>query len=410
MKQKNLILVAVAVGCGLVAAFLTSQIGAKPSNSEQVEVPVAAKDLTVGTKLSKDELKKLVTYKKFNKDALPSAYAAAEDELADKRLIRTVRAGEPFNPQDLTTNAPISPPPGFNMMSFNVTPEKIAGGFAGPGSRVDVLASLRLQKENKTASFPLFIDMLVLAVNTDTQYGQQGAFANAGNVSVAVTPKQALLLHAALNRGADLRLVLRNPDNPPVWDKILTEQQIWALLRDDPKGSGPNGDDPGTEDPSATQKKDVVKLPVATEDLPAGTQLTPELIQNKFKDVEITPPAPGNIVQDLREHTGKYLTKDLAANQYVPRSFLGDKPGKPGPTEGSTQKEPLKVPPVLPKEKPVYWDTTVQTSNGIKKYRFQLMKGGEYKYVGEVKEDGTVVPGKNPNIPHPPSPPASEPA
>ena len=30
MKQKNLILMVVAVGCGLVAAFLTTQINAKP--------------------------------------------------------------------------------------------------------------------------------------------------------------------------------------------------------------------------------------------------------------------------------------------------------------------------------------------------------------------------------------------
>ena len=37
MKQKNLILMVVAVGCGLVAAFLTTQINAKPK-VEKVEV------------------------------------------------------------------------------------------------------------------------------------------------------------------------------------------------------------------------------------------------------------------------------------------------------------------------------------------------------------------------------------
>ena len=48
MKQKNVILMVVAVGCGLVAAFLTTQINAKPK-VEQVEVVVALKDLPVGT-------------------------------------------------------------------------------------------------------------------------------------------------------------------------------------------------------------------------------------------------------------------------------------------------------------------------------------------------------------------------
>ena len=54
MKQKNLILMVVAVGCGLVAAFLTTQINAKPK-VEKVEVLVAAKDLPVGTMFTKED-------------------------------------------------------------------------------------------------------------------------------------------------------------------------------------------------------------------------------------------------------------------------------------------------------------------------------------------------------------------
>ena len=58
MKQKNMILIAVAVGCGLVAAFLTTQMSAKTPKDEGVEIPVAAKELSVGTKLNKDSLEK----------------------------------------------------------------------------------------------------------------------------------------------------------------------------------------------------------------------------------------------------------------------------------------------------------------------------------------------------------------
>src|SRR5206468_11176458 len=60
MKQKNLILMVVAVGCGLVAAFLTSQMSARSSAVEQVEVIVAAKDLPVGTMLGKEDRKSVV--------------------------------------------------------------------------------------------------------------------------------------------------------------------------------------------------------------------------------------------------------------------------------------------------------------------------------------------------------------
>ena len=135
MKQKNLILVAVAVGCGLVAAFLTSQMNAKPA-VVQVSVPVAAKDLSIGTKLSKDELKEYVQMKKVNKDLLPQAYVATEEEVADKWLKRTIRAGEMFNPADLSAAASISPPPGMGMVTIAADATQAVSGFAGPGARV----------------------------------------------------------------------------------------------------------------------------------------------------------------------------------------------------------------------------------------------------------------------------------
>ena len=83
MKQKNMILMTVAVGCGLVAAFLTSQMSGKSSQSEQVEVLVAAKDLPVGTQLSRDDLKTSVKKRKMPKDGLPPAFVVDENVLVD---------------------------------------------------------------------------------------------------------------------------------------------------------------------------------------------------------------------------------------------------------------------------------------------------------------------------------------
>jgi pilus assembly protein CpaB len=44
MAQRNLLLMVVAVGCGLGAAFLTTRISAEPK-IEQIEVFVAAKNI-----------------------------------------------------------------------------------------------------------------------------------------------------------------------------------------------------------------------------------------------------------------------------------------------------------------------------------------------------------------------------
>lgn len=403
MKQKNLILVAVAVGCGLVAAFLTSQIGAKSAAVEQVEIPVAAKELPIGTKLSKEQIDTFVTYKKFSKDSVPASYVSIREDMFDKRLVRTIRAGEPFDPKDLTLNAPITPPAGFNMMTFHATPEKGVAGFAGPGSRVDILCSVRAKKTGTVEVFPLLLDMLVLAIDANIQGAQQGSFQNMSMCSLAVNNTHARLLHAAINRGADLRLILRNTDQPAVWDKVWTEEEIWAVLKDqEPTTTGVAGNGVVT-----------VKLPVPVEDLPAGTELTPDVIEKKFKLMEISPPAPIQFTLDLKEHSGRYLLKDLAADQFVPRSALGEKNQQPKPGPDLSQAPTEKTQPADPttpkvEEKPVYWHATIQTANGVKKYRYRVIDG-EYRYEGEVKDDGSVAkPAKSPNQVTPPATPAPE--
>src|SRR5262245_37592452 len=117
MKQKNIILLVVAVGCGIVAAVLTSQMRAG-THVEQVDVLVAAKDLPVGTNLTREEVEKggLVKVKKMPKDGLPPAYVVDKEQLIDKRLARPLRAEETFNPQDLTKGGVITLPAGHSMV------------------------------------------------------------------------------------------------------------------------------------------------------------------------------------------------------------------------------------------------------------------------------------------------------
>lgn len=404
MRQKNLMLVAVAVGCGLVAAFLTSQMSAGPAPVvETVEIPVASKDLPVGTMLKRSDLKGLVTYKKFPKENLPAAFAATEDELMDKRLMRMQRAGESFNPADLTSNAPIQPPPGFNLFTIPSTMVDAGAGFVGPGSKVDVVCSVIMKSlGNRAIVFPLLIDQLVLAIDDKTQFNPQGTFVGLSMVSLALTNDHILLMKAANTRGAQISLVLRNTEKTPVWKKIFTENEIWAILADDPKL---------TYDPDGTprEKKEdpsTIKLPVPTVDLPAGTLITAELIEEKITFVDFTPPAPGNIVQDLLEFEGKYLTQAVVANQFIPKSFLGGKPTKNGSADDDTPVAPKSA--LLEPEQPkpadtkaptpkvvvpqtVHHDVNIHTPFGTRVLRYEKLANGEYKYLGELRRNGTIA-------------------
>src|SRR5262249_52351324 len=70
----------------------------QPRSPVLVDVLVAAKDLPVGTKFTREELEKAVKVRKVPKDNLLPGYVGSADELVNKRLTRSVRADEIINP------------------------------------------------------------------------------------------------------------------------------------------------------------------------------------------------------------------------------------------------------------------------------------------------------------------------
>ncbi len=428
MKQKNVVLVVVAVVCGLAAAVLTSQMSAgskKPADT--IPVLVAVKDIPVGTRLAKEELDNYLETKSFTKETVPQQYIATKEDMADKRTTRTIRKGDSFNPHDLTKFASLNPPKGFNMMSIHCTLEQGVSGFAGPGAKVDVLASIpvrdrRKQQNGETIPYvvPLFIDMLVLAVDSQAQVSpESNVVPTMSMVSMAVTPEQSLLMHAAVNRNCALRLVLRNQEQTPNYERVFTHKELWSILANEPEF---DADPAEGKLPDQGEKVEKVKIAFAREDLPAGLQLTAEAITDKFEMKEVAKPLPPQAIENLRDHTGKYLTSKLSAGQFVPKSFVGDKEAKPAPTPADGAKPKFAPPadpaapaaPAAPKKgetPPVFHDFTVQSPNGVKKYRYQKLPNGEFKFLGEVPHDGNPdrVPAADESKAKPKADPQAEP-
>ena len=316
----------------------------------------------------------------------PQVFVGNIDDLADKRVVRTIRKGDSFNPKDVSKSAAIAPPDGYGMMSIPCTLDETVTGFVQPGSKVNILASIPSKRQNDKATVVTFLhDMLVLAVDgSSTITVDNPVAASVGTVSFAVTSATAELLHAAKTRGCNMRLVLvgQTPMLSP--EPPLTHKQLWALLADVPVH-----EDNGSDTPAKAKKDDTVKLVVAREDIAAGTQLTQEIIDTMFEMKEFAKPAPANGIENVRESTGKFVTKDLAAGQFLPKSFVGADPKaapKVGPTDGSTSKEAGEEPLVkkaleLP---PVFHDVTITTGSGSKKIRYQVLPNGDYKFLGEV--------------------------
>jgi pilus assembly protein CpaB len=394
MKQKNLILMVVAVGCGLVAAFLTTQINARP-RVDQVEVIVAAKDLAVGTMMTKTELPKLITRKKVAKDALPTAFVMTEEELLDRRLTRAVRKEETFNPNDLTKGGIITLPEGMDMVSMPVSVSNAVAGFVVPGSKVDVLATLRLG--NKLRAFPLLVDMLVLAVDQhvslDTSKNQAGVFPNMSNVSFAATQEQALLLALAKHRGCHLELLLRHPGKR--LDEEYDIKKVKKLLEDEkqPAELKPTDGNDGSEQPvfpnllpeapSPQPKFEMVKVWMAKVHIDAGTEITKELISQKLVESEIPKVAAEGAYSDLSDLVNKSLTlkTGLSKGQWVTSALVGPSVTKPAPLEDFVPPKPKQEEPKLEAGPRAVKDVTVTGPSGTYIHRFEEIRPGEWRLV-----------------------------
>jgi pilus assembly protein CpaB len=416
VKQKNLALVAVAVVCGLVAAFLTSQMGARGKvKVEEVQVVVAAKEIPIGTRIPPEDVAKWVKFKAFPKDAVPPAFVATLEEMGGKYVMnRTYRENESFNPLDLSSTGRMPPPEGFGMMSLPIQADAAVSGFIHPGAHVDVWLSVQKKKSAQWVAMPMFLDMLVLAVNQDatgvTSGG--GAYQAVSMVSTAVKPEHTELFQLAISRGAMLRLVMRHPEKgkEAIYEKVPDPKAIRDILTDK--------DEEAAAVKPAPEKVDTVKLKVATKDIAAQTELTTELIAAAFKDLELPKDqVPVNAIKNLSEHVGRFLQKDLTENQFVPLAYLGTKktevaptpplaakepvaakepatadPVKPGPRPGTDvagpQAPPPELPPDLPKvtkAKPEYVYLSQSGASGTIWVRFQKMSNGELKKLGPVR-------------------------
>jgi Flp pilus assembly protein CpaB len=422
MKQKNLILMVVAVGCGLVAAFLTSQMSARTGAVDQIEVIVAAKDLPVGTMLGKDDMKSIVKMKKVPKDGLPPAFVTDVNELAGKRLSRAVRAEETFNPADLSTGGVITLPPGMHMVSLPVGAAQAAAGFIGPGSRIDILATARLQ--NRTLAFPLLVNMLVVAVDTQTNYSKEGVFPTLNTVSLAVDRKQALLLALAKSRGCTLELMLRHPDDVSYKEEKYKIDDVLRMLQDqgnEVQIGGPGGTIKPPEDgeivnrtpepklapgaapkvepkgPVEPPKPDTVKVLVAIEDLPAGTVITRDLAA-KFKPIELPRSlAEGAFGELADELLNKQFVHGLGKNQWITGALVGDPTLKPRSDRYEfvpPKDEPQAEESTEDKPRRNYHDLTLRSPAGSRTFRYEEVNPGEWKLIGEVSQSERDTPPK----------------
>jgi len=276
MKPKTMILMAVAIACGLGASYMTSRLLAERQDSEPdtVQVWVAKKTLDMGTLVKKPS--DLFETKPFLKGTEPQNAVVKIDDLKGRQLKRTLKPGDPIRSDDIFAigeaflDALL--PKGFRAVGLRVNLETTAAGFASlPGSRVDIISTMRRGSDRDSFSQVLLQNVLVLAADGIKDRNESGQAMAASVVTVALSTEDALKITLAKEIGP-LSLVLRKFDDSAKEDvEKVTVEQLLTKTR-----AGKTDDTVDTDVPGPTTTVVEVKPEPKPEPRPQQAKVEPK--------------------------------------------------------------------------------------------------------------------------------------
>lgn len=212
MKPKTMILMVVAVACGLGASYMTSRLLAdRNQDLEKVPILVAKKKINMGELIKAPE--ELFEEKLFIKGDEPKLAINEFDKLKGQQLKRPLRAGDFVTAEDLRGDNSLGLdtqlPDGHQAIGIRVNPETIAGGFASlPNSKVNIISTVKRSSDRESYAKILLENVLVLAADDKMRVGEDGRAMPANVVTVALKPEDVLKLELAKTQGM-ISLALR---------------------------------------------------------------------------------------------------------------------------------------------------------------------------------------------------------
>lgn len=267
MRPKSLLLLALALGCGLVASIGISQVmenqGAPAA--ETAKIWIALHNINLGDPIEEG----MIRLEEWPKDKVPRGAISDIKDIEGRRPRTAIIEGEPILEGKLLAQGQIadpikSIPPDMRLKTIAVDAEKSAAGLLGPGDRVDVQLFVRKDERNgisATQSKVILQNIRVFAVDQTVQRSPDGSEERtiAKTVSLMLSPEQASKLALAEQIG-EISLIPRNPDDQQV--TAWTEVTIEDLLANGEASSREKeqGRDGGDDEPSISESLvDVIK-------------------------------------------------------------------------------------------------------------------------------------------------------
>ncbi|QDV29708.1 hypothetical protein Spb1_16220 [Planctopirus ephydatiae] len=274
MKMKPMILMLVAVACGLIAMMGVQQtLGSRSGDASgpKIKVLVARKEVQAGTPL--DET--CVGFKLVSKSEAPDDVISSKEEY-DKRAPRVkLYEGQYVLKKQLGNKgeygASMEIPPGMRVVTVPVTATMTHSGLLSPGDRVDVQVtySYTRPKYGKTFKTRTVLQYIEVWATDSVRMGTEAAKEDSSqskNVSLLVYPGQGALLQLAQEKGT-LHLLLRgrNDKAPAEQTGDLDENALDRKLAE-------LFDEPEDQEPVATPQSVASSLPASPSPAPAMPQ------------------------------------------------------------------------------------------------------------------------------------------
>lgn len=244
MRPKSLLLLALALGCGLVASIGISQVmdrgGGKQGKLETVPIYVAVHNINLGDPIESG----MISLQEWPKDKVPKGAITKLEDLKGRRPRTAIIEGEPILEGKLLAVGQIADPisqiaKGMRLKTISVDAEKSVAGLLKPGDRVDIQLFVRKDQRTgvETAKSKIILQNIrVFAVDQAVQRSAEGGEEKsiAKTVSLMLTPNQASTLAFAEQVG-EISLIPRNPNDEDAAD--TTEITVDDLLGSSEKNS-----------------------------------------------------------------------------------------------------------------------------------------------------------------------------
>jgi len=304
MRPKSLLLLALALGCGLVASIGISQVmerNSKPSVAlETTPIYVAKHNINLGDPIDAS----MLSLQEWPKDKVPRGAISSLEELEGRRPRSAIIEGEPILDAKLLAPGQIADPirsiaPNMRLKTIAVDAEKSAAGLLGPGDRVDVELFVKADAKNnilQAQTRVILQNIRVFAVDATVQRSPDGGEEKtiAKTVSLMLTPAQATKLTLAENMGI-VSLIPRNPDDEAVVEMgTFTSDDLWNDTQGGSRAKEQGRDELAAED---APKEDLATV-VAAATPPPEPPYQMEVIEREAVRLVLFDRATGKPIRD----------------------------------------------------------------------------------------------------------------